>query len=94
MTETTRKLNPDPGTAYSQCVPPRKARRGVRQHTVGVDDELWDDCTLIAKERRETLSSVLRARLVEYRDANQAVLDRLKIDDQNGAADPEPAAGD
>ena len=87
MTETTRELNPDPGTAYSQCVPPRKARRGVRQHTVGVDDELWDDCVLIAKERRETLSNVLRARLVEYREEHRAVLDRITESHHGASSD-------
>lgn len=85
MTPTTRQLNPDPGNAYAQCMPPRRARRDVRQHTVGVDDQLWNDCVLIAKERRETVSAVLRARLVEYREENRAVLDRAVTQSgQNG----------
>lgn len=62
-------------TDYAANVP--KVDR-TTQHTVGVDDELWNDCMAIAKVRRETLSGVLRSALVVYRLQNQAVLDELK----------------
>lgn len=71
-------LNRDQGTAYSECVPPRRNRRDVRQHTVAVDDQLWNDCVAIAAEKRETVSAVLRARLVAYRDENRALLDEIR----------------
>jgi len=49
--------------------------RRTTQHTVGVDDELWSDCQSIAKARRETVSAVIRAALVDYRAANTHLLD-------------------
>lgn len=48
------------------------------QHTIGVDDELWNDCMAIAKVRRETLSAVARAAYVDYRLRNRALLDEIK----------------
>lgn len=41
-------------------------RRPTPQHTVVVDDELWQQARTIAKRRRETVSEVLRRALVEY----------------------------
>lgn len=55
--------------------------RRTRQHTVGVDDELWSDCLAIAAERRERLSAVVRAALVDYRERHRAILDS-----QNGGS--------
>jgi hypothetical protein len=52
--------------------------RKTPQHTVGVDDELWQDCKLIAKARRQKLSDVLRTALVDYRAENRDLLDELK----------------
>jgi len=54
--------------------------RRTTQHTVGVDDELWDDCMAIAKARRETMSQVIRAALVDYRAANATLLRELRAD--------------
>jgi predicted transcriptional regulator len=38
------------------------------QHTVRIDDELWDAAQRIAALRRETVSDVVRCALVEYVD--------------------------
>lgn len=63
-------------------VPPRPAKtaappvRRTPQRTVGVDDELWEDCLLIAEAKRQNLTDVMRAALVEFREENRALLDR------------------
>jgi len=38
------------------------------QHTVQIDDELWDAAQRIAAKRRETVSDIVRHALVEYVD--------------------------
>lgn len=48
------------------------------QHTIGVDDELWGDCMAVAKVRRETMSAVVRASLVDYRARHRDLLDEIK----------------
>lgn len=57
--------------------------RKTKQHTVGVDDELWDDCMAIAKVKRERVSAILRGALVRYREDNRALLDELKRETGN-----------
>ncbi|MFC5992901.1 hypothetical protein ACFQE5_01600 [Pseudonocardia hispaniensis] len=41
-------------------------RRRTPQHTVAVDDELWQTARRIAELRRERVSDVLRAALMRY----------------------------
>lgn len=57
-----------PGIDYTVGMPTRR----TTQRTVGVDDELWDACMAIAKARRQRLSEVIRAALVQYRDEHTA----------------------
>lgn len=59
--------------------------RRTTQHTVGVDDELWNECLAIAKARRETLSHVLRAALVAYRAANADILTSAAQEQQDAS---------
>lgn len=40
--------------------------RKTPQHTVGVDNELWQAAMRIARKRRERVSDVLRRALVDY----------------------------
>jgi hypothetical protein len=72
-------------------VPPKTKR--TTQHTVGVDDELWGDCLLIAGARRETLSQVVRAGLVGYRAENRPLLDEIKAKQPDDAAPDTHASG-
>jgi hypothetical protein len=57
-----------PGVYYTVGMPTRR----TTQRTVGVDDELWEDCMAIARQRRQRLSEVIRAALVEYRAEHTA----------------------
>ena len=54
--------------------------RRTTQHTVGVDDELWQDCLLIARARRTKLSQVIRDLLVSYREAHAGLLAQIKAE--------------
>lgn len=63
------------GSDYARGMPPV---RRTAQRTVAVDDELWHDCMAIAKARRQKLSEVLRAALVDYRAANLGLLMQIK----------------
>jgi rhamnogalacturonyl hydrolase YesR len=54
--------------------------RRTTQHTVGVEDELWNDCLLIARARHTKLSQVVRDLLVDYREEHADLLDRLKAE--------------
>lgn len=49
-------------------------QRPSRQHTVLVDDELWEQAVHIAGERREKVSEVLRRALVDYVAAHRDLL--------------------
>jgi hypothetical protein len=42
------------------------ATRKTPQHTVGIDDELWQTVNRIARVRRERVAQVIRASLVRY----------------------------
>lgn len=53
---------------------PPKQRRKTPQHTVGVDDELWNEVMAIAKKRRERVSDLIRRSLVAYRDEHRELL--------------------
>lgn len=53
-----------PGSDYAAPMPP--IVRKTPQHTVAIDDELWQTARSIAKVRRETLSEVLRQSLARY----------------------------
>lgn len=61
---------------YAAAVPPKVNR--TKQHTVAVDEELWNDCLLIAGVRREVLSQLLRQRLYAYREENATLLAAVK----------------
>ena len=63
---TLRNHRQSTGSGYAPCVPPIK--RKTPQHTVVVDDALWDKAMRIAKKRHERVSDVLRRALVEYVD--------------------------
>lgn len=63
-----------PGSGYGPGVATTK--RLTKQRTVGVDDELWKDCLLIAEAKRQKLSDVMRAALVRYREDNLETLER------------------
>lgn len=52
--------------------------RKTPQRTVVVDDELWEDCKAIAAARRTRISDVIRARLLDYREENAALLAELR----------------
>lgn len=71
MSRTTALLRHCTVTDYGSGVP---YVRKTPQRTVGVDDELWRDCQLIAKARRQRVSDVIRAALVAYRDENRELL--------------------
>jgi macrodomain Ter protein organizer (MatP/YcbG family) len=64
MTATTLGLRQCIGSRYRLEVPPIK--RVTPQHTVAMDNYLWDRCLRIARIRRETLSEVIRRALVRY----------------------------
>jgi Arc/MetJ family transcription regulator len=61
------------GSVYGQDVAERVRRNPTPtpQHTVRIDDELWDAAQRIAARRRETVSDVVRRALVEYVDKHQ-----------------------
>ena len=61
------------GSVYGQDVAERVRRNPTPtpQHTVRIDDELWDAAQRIAARRRETVSDVVRHALVEYVDKHQ-----------------------
>jgi len=40
----------------------------IPEHTVRIDDELWNAAKRIAAKRRETVSDIVRNALVEYVD--------------------------
>jgi predicted transcriptional regulator len=46
----------------------RKTPTHSPQHTVRLDDELWDAAQRVAARRREKVSDVVRRALVEYVD--------------------------
>lgn len=52
----------------------RKNPTYTPQHTLRVDDDLWDRAAHIAKKRREKVSDALRRALVEYVDQYGALL--------------------
>lgn len=81
VNEATRVHIRCPVTDYAAEMPPV---RRTTQHTVGVDDELWDDCMDIAKARRETLSQVIRSALRTYREENARLLRELRTSDAEG----------
>ena len=63
------------GSGYGQDVaarvrknPTPTPQHTVSQHTVRIDDELWDAAQHIATKRRETVSDIVRHALVEYVD--------------------------
>lgn len=66
----------------SPCPPsggsPAALHKGQRQHTIGVDDDLWADVKYIAATRHEPMAAVLRRILVGYRDENRELLDAIK----------------
>jgi Tfp pilus assembly protein FimV len=55
-------------SGYGQDVAARKNPTPTPQHTVQIDDELWDAAQRIAAKRRETVSDIVRHALVEYVD--------------------------
>lgn len=60
------------------------------QHTVGVDDDLWNDCLALAKVERTTLSQVIRNSLVTYRRERLALLAEIKgVDGSAGSSSKE-----
>lgn len=73
VSETTRRLRQCTVTRYRRDVP---NVRKTPQRTVGIDDELWQDCQEIAKARRERVTAVIRAALVKYRDENRHLIQR------------------
>lgn len=48
--------------------------RKTPQRTVGIDDELWADVHTIARARRERVSAIIRAALIDYRERNVHIL--------------------
>lgn len=50
-------------TAYGVDVP---TKRSTPQHTVAVDETLWQTARRIAELRHETISDVIRQALVRY----------------------------
>lgn len=65
------------GSGYRHHVAARTRKNPTYtpQHTVRVDDDLWDRAAHIAKKRREKVSDALRRALVEYVDEHDALLD-------------------
>lgn len=55
-------------SGYGQDVAARKNPTPTPQHTVQIDDELWDAAQRIAAKRRETVSDIVRHALVKYVD--------------------------
>jgi hypothetical protein len=53
------------GTRYRPGVPPIK--RKTPQHTIAVDDDLWQDCLKIARKRHKTLTAEILDFLIRYR---------------------------
>ncbi len=54
------------GSGYAPCVPP--IERKTPQHTVAVDNALWQKVKRVAAKRHERISDVIRRALVEYVD--------------------------
>jgi hypothetical protein len=61
------------GSGYGQDVAARvrKNPTSTPQHTVRIDDELWDAAQRIAAKRRETVSDIVRHALFEYVDKHR-----------------------
>lgn len=79
MTTTTRRgdaggerLRHCLGSGYRPDVP---TARKTPQHTVVIDDVLWQTARRIAAKRHEKISDVLRQALVRYVARNKHVLD-------------------
>ena len=51
------------GSGYAPAVP---TKRTTPQHTVAVDNDLWQTARRIASLRREKISDVIRQALVRY----------------------------
>ena len=54
------------GSGYAPCVPP--IERKTPQHTVAVENALWQKVRRISAKRHERISDVIRRALVEYVD--------------------------
>lgn len=55
--------------------------RRTKQRTFTVNDDLWNDCKLIADARRDRLSSICRAGLVKFVNENRHLLKSTETDD-------------
>jgi hypothetical protein len=60
------------GSGYAAEVP---TKRSTPQHTVAVDDALWQTARRIAAKRHEKISDVLRQALVRYVQRHKHLLD-------------------
>lgn len=60
------------GSGYADHVP---TKRSTPQHTVAVDETLWQTARKIAAKRHETISDVIRQALVRYVQRHKDLLD-------------------
>ena len=60
------------GSGYASPVP---TKRSTPQHTVAVDNDLWQTARRIAAIRREKISDVIRQALVRYVQRHKHLLD-------------------
>lgn len=60
------------GTNYASPVP---TKRSTPQHTVAVDNDLWQTARKIAARRHETISDVMRQALVRYVQRHRHLID-------------------
>lgn len=65
-------------TGYASAVP---TQRSTPQHTVAVDEDLWQNARKIAALRHEKISDVIRQALVRYVQRHKALLKTDPVDE-------------